>query len=106
MSEITYLVAGVAVMFAVTYGLRAIPLVALRREITDPRLRSLLHYVPYAVLTAMTLPGIVLATRHPVSGAAALLVAVGVAWSGRSLTVVAVAAAATVWLAEVVLRLS
>lgn len=101
----TYLVAGVVVMFAVTYALRAIPLIALRREVTDPRLRSFLHYVPYAVLTAMTLPGIVLATRHPVSGAVALLVAVAVAWAGRSLPVVAVAAAAAVWASELVLGL-
>lgn len=101
----TYLVAGAAVMFAVTYALRAVPLVVLRREITDPRIRSFLHYVPFAVLTAMTLPGMVLATRHPVSGLVALVVAVLVAWSRRSLAVVAVAAATAVWLSELPLSL-
>ena len=104
-TDMAYLVAGTAVMFAVTYALRVVPLVALRREITDPRIRSFLHYVPFAVLTAMTLPGIVLATRHPASGVVALVVAVLVSWSGRSLPVVAVAAAAAVWLSELVMGL-
>lgn len=102
----TYLVVGTVVMFVVTYALRVVPLVALRREITDPRVRSFLHYVPFAVLTSMTLPGIVLATRHPVSGAVALVVAVLVSWSGRSLPVVAVCAAGAVWLSELALQVT
>ena len=45
---------AIAVMAVVTYLLRAVPLVALRKRITNPWLLDCLHYVPFAVLTAMT----------------------------------------------------
>ena len=54
---------AIAVMAAVTYLLRAVPLVALRKRITNPWLLDFLHYVPFAVLTAMTIPAIIFATE-------------------------------------------
>ena len=98
-----YLVAAVAIMFAVTYLPRTLPLVLFRREIKSTWLRSFLHYVPYAVLTALTVPAIFAATRDWRSAAAGLAVAVLLAWRRRPLLVVALAAAATVWVAEAVL---
>lgn len=94
---------AIAVMFAVTYLPRTLPLVLFRGEITNRWLRSFLHYVPYAVLTALTIPAIFTATTTWVSAAAGLGVAVALAWRGRSLLVVALAAAAAVWVVEAIL---
>ena len=99
------LAAVVAVMIAVTYLPRALPLALFRREIRGRWVRSFLHYVPYAVLTALTVPAILAATRDPRSAAAGLVVAVLLAWRRRPLLLVALAAAAAVWLAEVALGL-
>jgi len=98
-----YLVGVVAVMFAVTYLPRTLPLVLFRREIRSRWLRSFLHYVPYAVLTALTLPATIGATRDWRSAAVGLAVAVLLAWRRRPLLVVALVAAASVWVAEAVL---
>lgn len=95
-----YLAAAIAVMFAVTYLPRTLPLVLFRREITNRWVRSFLFYVPYAVLTALTIPAIFAATTSWVSAAAGLAVAVAFAWFRRPLIVVALAAAAAVWVVE------
>ncbi|MFC3850932.1 AzlD domain-containing protein [Corynebacterium hansenii] len=91
---------AVAVMFAVTYALRAVPLLLVRGELHNRRLRTFLEFTPYAVLTAMTLPAVVHATAHWWSGVAGIVAAVALAWRGMSLMPVAVGAAATVWLVE------
>lgn len=101
----TYLGAAIVVMALVTYGLRVVPLVLVRRRITNPWMLSFLHYVPYAVLTAMTIPAILFATSMWQSGLAGLVVAITLALRGRSLMVVALAAAGAVWLTEFVARL-
>lgn len=96
----TYLAASILVMALVTYALRVVPLVLVRRRITQPWVLSFLHYVPYAVLTAMTIPAILFATSMWLSGLVGLLVAIVLAVRGRSLMVVAIAAATAVWLTE------
>ncbi len=98
----TYLAASILVMALVTYALRVVPLVLVRRRITQPWVLSFLHYVPYAVLTAMTIPAILFATSMWLSGLVGLLVAIVLAVRGRSLMVVAIAAATAVWLTEFV----
>lgn len=99
----TYLAVAIVVMALVTYGLRVAPLVLVRRRITNRWLLSFLHYVPYAVLTAMTIPAILFATSTVVSGVAGLVVAVALALRGRSLLSVALGAAAAVWVVEALL---
>lgn len=96
---------AIAVMAVVTYLLRAVPLVALRKRITNPWLLDFLHYVPFAVLTAMTIPAIIFATESPVSGLVALGVAVIVAVRRGSLLLVALFAAAAVLVTEALINL-
>ncbi|MBO4767824.1 MAG: AzlD domain-containing protein, partial [Lachnospiraceae bacterium] len=43
-------------MMIVTYLVRAIPFTMFRRKVKNRFFRAFLYYVPYAVLTAMTLP--------------------------------------------------
>ncbi len=94
---------SIVVMAGVTYGLRAVPLLLFSKPIENRFVTSFLHYVPYAVLTAMTIPAIVFATTTPYSGVAGLVVAVALAWFGRSLLTVALGAAGAVWLVEILL---
>lgn len=90
------------VMAGSTYLIRSVPFVAVQKKIQNRLVRSFLYYIPYAVLTAMTLPAILYATDSVISAAAGLLVAVIAALLGQSLTVVAVAACAAVFLAELI----
>ena len=43
-------------MAGTTYLVRAIPFVAIKKKIENRFIRSFLYYVPYAVLSAMTIP--------------------------------------------------
>lgn len=65
----------IAVMAIVTYLIRMLPLTLIKKEIKNPFIRSFLYYVPYVTLSVMTFPAIIYATASPVSGAAALAVA-------------------------------
>lgn len=97
--------AYIATMAITTYLIRVLPLTIFRKPIKSPFLRSFLHYVPYACLTAMTFPAILTGTYSMVSGAAALLVAVALAYRGKSLIVVALSSSATVLLTQWLLQL-
>ena len=90
-------------MALTTYLIRMLPLTIFRKPIQSRFLRSFLHYVPYACLTAMTFPAILYDTAYMASGAAALVIAVWLAYRGRSLLTVSVASCAAVFLAERIL---
>lgn len=90
-------------MAGVTYLIRMLPLVLIRREIKNRFLRSFLYYVPYVTLSVMTFPSILSATGSPWSGAAALVIGILLALRGKSLLTVAVAACAVVFLLELFL---
>lgn len=70
----------VFVMAGVTYLIRMLPFVIFKKKIENRFIRSFLHYIPYAVLAAMTFPAILSATASPLSGAVGLLVALVVAY--------------------------
>ena len=90
-------------MALTTYLLRVLPLTIFRKPIKSVFLRSFLHYVPYACLSAMTFPAILTSTATIISGAAALVVAVVLAYRGKSLIVVAVSSSAAVLITECLL---
>ena len=94
----------VLVMAVTTYLIRALPLTLFKKPIRSRFLRSFLHYVPTACLTAMTFPAILTATDHMISGAAGLVVGVLLAFRNKSLIVVAVASATTVFIVEQLAR--
>ena len=92
-------------MALTTYLIRVLPLTIFRKPIRSCFLRSFLHYVPYACLTAMTFPAILSSTASILSGGAALIVAILLAYRGKSLIVVAVSSSAAVLLVECILKL-
>lgn len=92
-------------MALTTYLIRVLPLTIFRKPIKSRFLRSFLHYVPYACLTAMTFPAILSSTDSIISGAAALIVAVLLAYRGKSLLTVSLSASAAVMLTEWILKI-
>ncbi len=90
----------IAVMAIVTYLIRTVPLTVFQKKIENKFVRSFLHYVPYACLTAMTFPAILYATNGVWSAFAGLIVAVILSLFNRSLTTVALVASVTVFIVE------
>ena len=90
----------IAVCAGVSFLIRELPLTLIRRPIRNRFLRSFLYYVPYCCLTAMTFPSILSSTASILSGAAALAVAVVLAYRGKSLIVVALSSSAAVLIVE------
>ena len=92
-------------MALTTYLIRVLPMTIFRKPIKSRFLRSFLYYVPYCCLTAMTFPAILSSTASMLSGAAALIVAVILAYRGKSLIVVALSSSAAVLITEWILAL-
>ncbi len=91
------------IMAVSTYLIRVIPFVLVRNQIKNRFIRSFLHYIPYAVLTAMTIPAIFTATGSVISALVGFVVAVLLALKGKSLTVVALLSCAAVFLVELIM---
>ena len=66
-----------------TYLIRVIPFIAIKEKINNSFVRSFLYYIPYAVLTAMTIPAVFYATNWWVGAAAGLIAAVIFALKGN-----------------------
>ena len=84
----------------VTYAIRVLPLTLIRKPIKSTFIRSFLYYVPYVTLAVMTFPAILSSTGSWISGLAALIVAIGLAWFGVSLLGVSVTACVVVFILE------
>lgn len=94
----------IAVMAGVTYLVRMLPLVLIKKKIENKYILSFLYYMPYAVLGAMTFPAILFSTTWVVSAFVGLVVAVIFACNRRSLITVALAACIAVLITEAVIR--
>lgn len=93
------------VMAGVTYLIRVIPLVLVRKKIKNRFLNSFLYYIPYTVLAAMTFPAILYATGSMISAVAGFIAAVILSYRRGSLIVVAAGSCGMVLLAELLLEI-
>lgn len=82
------------VMAGVTYLVRMLPLVLVRKEIRNRYVLAFLHYLPYTVLSSMTVPAVFGSTSGWISAAAGFAVALLLSLKKCSLTLVALAASA------------
>lgn len=89
-----------AVMTLTTYAVRALPFAVFTKKIKSRFFKSFLTYVPYAVLSAMTIPAILYATESIWSAAVGLLIAVVLSLFEMDLMVVALAACLGVYIME------
>ena len=84
----------IAAMALTTYLIRVLPLTLIQKPVRSRFLQSFLYYVPYVTLAVMTFPAILTSTESVLGGAAALAVAVILAYRGKSLIVVALSSSA------------
>lgn len=94
----------ILIMAGVTYLIRMIPLVLVKGKITSTFVQSFIYYVPYAVLSAMTIPAIFYSTASFASAIAGFVVAVVVAYFNKPLLTVALSACGTVLAVEILMR--
>lgn len=92
------------VMAGVTYAVRVIPYVCMRKEVKNRFFKSFLGYIPYTVLAVMTFPVILDATSSPLTAGGGFIVAVIVAYFEKSLLQVAIWACGAVLIMELLLQ--
>ncbi len=84
---------GLLVMSVVTYLVRAVPFGLMQKKITNRFFCSVLYYIPYTVLSAMTFPAILTSTSSLHASVCGMLVALLLAYKGKGLVRVAFSAA-------------
>lgn len=82
----------ILVMAGVTYLIRMLPFTLFRKKIKSKFIQSVLYYVPYAVLSAMTFPAIFYSTGNTVTAAVGTVIALILAYFNLPLIVVSLAA--------------
>ncbi len=82
----------IGVMAGVTYLIRMIPFTLFKKKIKSRFIQSVLYYIPYAVLSAMTFPAIFYSTGNPITAVIGTVVAIVLAYFRLPLTVVALSA--------------
>jgi branched-subunit amino acid transport protein len=64
----------------VTYLIRMLPLVLVKKKIQNRFVLSFLHYIPYAVLSVMTIPAIFYSTGSAISAVLGFITAMILAY--------------------------
>ena len=100
MTEEQIMILLILAMSATTYLIRMIPFVFFRKKIKSRYISSLLYYIPYGVLSAMTFPYIFYATGNVYTALAGTIVALIASATKRSLVIVALLSCLAVGIAE------
>ena len=90
--------AYIIVMAGMTYLIRMLPFAFFRKKIKSEFIKSLLYYVPYAVLSAMTIPAVFYSTGSFPTAIAGTVAALVLAYFDLPLIVVALAASLTAFI--------
>lgn len=93
----------ILVAFLTIYGVRALPMTLIRRDIKNPFIRSFLYYVPYVTLAVMTFPAILSATGSTVSAIGGFVAGLLLAYFDGNLFRVALGACAVVYVIELLI---
>lgn len=88
----------IILMAAVTYAIRMIPFTFFRKKIKSRFIRSFLKYIPYAVLSAMTIPAIFYSTGNMITATVGTVTALCLAFFDLPLIVVALSASLAVFI--------
>lgn len=100
----SYLVLSIFIMASVTYLTRITPLLLVNFKIKSLFIRSFLHYIPFAVLGAMTFPFVFFSTGSVISASVGMVAAVIVAFRGRGLMTAASLGVLVVYVVELGLK--
>lgn len=99
-----YALGMILVMALVTYVIRVIPVAFIRKKIKSQYIRSLLYYIPYAVLSAMTFPFILYSTGNIYTALVGSVVAIVAAICKRSLIIVAILSVVAVCIMQFIVK--
>ena len=103
MDRILYSFLMVLAMAVITYLIRLIPMILFKKKIKNRFINSLLYYIPYAVLSAMTFPFIFFSSGHVISAVVGTVVALVGAFTKRSLVTTALLASGAVLIVELII---
>ena len=92
-------------MAGITYLIRMLPLVLMKKKIKNRFVLSFLYYIPYAVLSVMTIPAIFSSTTYVIAAVAGFVVAMLLSYFEKSLVVVAASSCAVVYIVELIIRM-
>lgn len=92
-----------SVMVVITYLLRLLPMLFIRREIHNRFIKSMLYYIPYSVLAVMAFPAMLYVTPNIITGVVATASAIIASLFKRGLITVASIAAAVILVMELVI---
>lgn len=98
-----HMVLLVLAMAGITYIIRVLPMAFLRKKIHSRYLLSLLYYIPYAVLSAMTFPYIFYSTGNFYTALVGTVVALIASLTKRSLIVVAILSCVAVFIVGLII---
>lgn len=105
MNETVRFLVGLLVMAGTTYLIRMLPMVLVKKKITNTFVRSFLYYIPYAVLSVMTIPAIFMSSKYSlIAGICGFTVAMILSYFKKGLLPVAASACATVLVVELIIR--
>ncbi len=105
MNETVRFLLGLLVMAGTTYLIRMIPMVLVKKKINNTFIRSFLYYIPYAVLSVMTVPAIFMSSKYSlIAGIAGFAVALVLSYLKKSLFLVAASSCAAVLVVELILK--
>ena len=88
-----------------TYLIRMLPLVLIKKKITNRFLVSFLYYIPYAVLSVMTIPAVFYATSSKLSALIGTVAGIVAAYFGQSLLKVACLSTLVVFAVEYIISI-
>ena len=92
-------------MAGITYLIRMLPLVLIKKKIKNKFVLSFLYYIPYAVLSVMTIPAIFTSTTYVIAAVIGFAVAMLLSYFEKSLVVVAASSCAVVYIVELIIRM-
>lgn len=93
-------------MAGITYLIRMLPLVLVKKKIKNKYILSFLYYIPYAVLSVMTIPAIFYSTSYMVSALIGFVIAVVLAYMKKSMVSVAAFSCVGVFIVELIMQLT
>lgn len=93
------------IMAGVTYLIRLLPILFVRKRIKNTFIRSFLYYVPFVVLATIVFPAILFSTGNLLSGLIATVACVILAYFDRGIITVSVGGVCAALLVELLLLL-
>lgn len=105
MDKTVYFVLALLVTAGITYLIRLLPLLFVRKRIKNEFLKSFLYYIPYVVLSVLAFPAILTSTGNLASGIAAAVVCAILAYMNRGLIVCMLGSVSAALVTEIILAL-